>query len=372
MKILILSWRGPGHPQAGGAELSTHEHAKAWVKAGHEVVLFTSSVLGAKSKQIINGVEVVRKGDEVFGVQIAAFFWVLFGKHPKFDLVVDQFHGIPFFTPLYVRTKKLAFIHEVTKEVWKLNPWPKPFNLIPWVVGSLFEPLIFKLFYKNIPFMTVSKSTKSDLAAWGIPKRNITVVYNGVTVVRPKPFPKKEKEKTAMFLGALSKDKGIEDEIEIFSLIDQMDAGWQFWVVGKGDKKMTEFLISNVKELDMENKVKFWGYVSNRNKFELLAKAHVMVNTSIREGWGLVNIEASSMGTPVVGYRVPGVSDSVVNGKTGLLVKRGNLKGAAQAVIFLTRNFQRYSQMQKNAIVWSMKFKWSEAGKNSMQLIAGL
>src|SRR5258706_4671434 len=171
MNILIFSWRGPKHPNAGGAELSTQEHAKALVKAGHKVTLFTSSFKGGKSEEWINGVHIIRKGSDVFGVNIEAFFWYLFGNHLNFDLVIDQFHGIPFFTPLYVKVKKLGFIHEVAKEVWWLNPWPKPLNLIPGILGSLLEPLIFKLLYRQIPFMTVSQSATKDMVKLGIPAR---------------------------------------------------------------------------------------------------------------------------------------------------------------------------------------------------------
>src|SRR3989344_3946668 len=180
MNVLILSWRGPGHPNAGGAEQVTLEHAKGWVKAGHEVTLFTSFFKGAKKEDLINGVKIIRIGRQFFGVQINAFFWYLFGKHQKFDLVIDEFHGIPFFTPFYIRARKIALIHEVARDVWKLNPWPKPFNLIPSFFGTMLEPLIFRIFYRKIPFTTVSNSTKDDLLGWGIPKSSITVIHNGV------------------------------------------------------------------------------------------------------------------------------------------------------------------------------------------------
>ena len=232
MNILIFSWRGPGHPNAGGAELSTHEHAKAWVATGHPVTLFTSYFEGGKKEEYIDGVKIIRKGSDVFGVHVQAFFWYLFDNHMKFDLVVDEFHGIPFFTPLYVKTQKLGFIHEVAKEVWWLNPWPKPFNLIPGIIGTLFESLIFKLFYRHTSFMTVSESTKKDLLDWGIPVDNVKVIHNGINFISTKAG--KEKKKTLMFLGALAKDKGVEDALKVFSIINKKDLAFQFWVVGYG------------------------------------------------------------------------------------------------------------------------------------------
>ena len=157
MKILVFSWRGPGHPLAGGAETVTWEYTKAWIKAGHSVTLFTSHFFGAETNLKLEGVRIIRWGHNIFGVHIAAFFWYVFANHDQFDLVIDEFHGIPFFTPLYVRSKKLAFIHEVAGKVWRVNPWPKPFNLIPWIIGTYAEPFVFRLFYRHIPFMTVSK-----------------------------------------------------------------------------------------------------------------------------------------------------------------------------------------------------------------------
>lgn len=367
MNILLFSWRGPGHPNAGGAEISTHEHAKGWVRCGNEVTLFTSAYLGAKKEAVLDGVKIIRKGRQVFGVQLEALKWYLFGDHPKFDLVVDQFHGIPFFTPLYVRVKKLGFIHEVAREVWKLNPWPKPMFFIPAVLGTLIEPLIFKFLYRKISFMTVSESTKQDLISWGIPKANITVVHNGVSVPEIK-IPPKETKKTLIYLGSLSKDKGIEDALRVFSLLNKR-GDFQFWVVGKSDPRYLDLLKKQVKKLGLERKVKFWGFISEEKKYKLLARAHVLVNPSIREGWGLVVIEAASMGTPTVAFDVPGLRDSIVDGKTGVLDKRGTIETMTKEIIDLINNSERYQKMQDEAFKWSKNFSWQDSSKKSLDLL---
>lgn len=368
MNILIFSWRGPRHPNAGGAEISTHEHAKGWVRGGFSVTLFTSYYPGAKRDEVIDGIRVIRRGKQVFGVQWEAFKWYIFESHSKFDLVVDQFHGIPFFTPLFVKIKKLAFIHEVTKEVWWMNPWPKPFNLIPSIIGSAFEPLVFKIFYHNIPFMTVSQSTKDDLIKWGIPKVKVTVVHNGINVAKLVKLPPKEKKKTAIFLGALSKDKGIENALKIFSLISRKENDWQFWVVGKSDSKYLSYLKNLAKNLGILNKITFFGFVTESKKFELLAKAHILVNPSIREGWGLVVIEAASVGTPTIAFNVPGLRDSVKNHDTGLLCE-GSVKEFADLVVELLNDQKKYQRMCKDAISWSRSFSWDKATKKSLGLI---
>lgn len=369
MNILILNWRDIKHPNAGGAEQSTFEHARAWARAGHQVFWFSSHFRKAKQKEVLQGVDLIRRGRQYFEVQARAFWWYIFGDHPKFDLVVDQFHGIPFFTPLYVRTKKLAFIHEVAKEIWYLNPWPRPFNIIAAAIGTFFEPWVFKIFYKRTPFMTVSESTKKDLIDWEIPPENVDVIHNGVTVVKPTPNVKKEKIKTAIYLGALAKDKGIEDAIETFSLIDKSGKNWQFWVVGKSSPIYLKILKSKISKLNIGKKVKFFGYVSERKKFELLARAHVLINPSAREGWGLVNIEANAAGTPVIAYDVPGCRDSVNNGISGILCKEKTPEYLAKEAIGLLSNKSRYKRLSQQAKTWSKKFSWRTSTQKSLQLL---
>lgn len=362
----MLSWRGPKHPNAGGAEISTHEHAKGWVVAGHNVVLFTSAFRGGREEEIIAGVKIKRKGKQIFGVQWEALKWYLFGRHQKFDLVVDQFHGLPFFTPLYVRAKKMAFIHEATKEVWRLNPWPFPFNLIPYILGTIFEPMIFKL-YCHVPFMTVSNSTKDDLVNWGIPRKLITVVHNGVRIPSIKSI-KKENKKTLIFLGALSKDKGIEDAIKAFSLISKKDSSWQFWIVGAVFKGYLYKLKELSKKLGIKNRVKFWGYISEQKKFKLLSRAHLAINPSVREGWGLVVIEAASVGLPTVGYNVAGLKDSIINDSTGILCDPNPID-CSSSILSLMSDMKKYERLRKNCLKWSKNFSWEKSSKESLKLV---
>lgn len=367
MNILIFSWRGPGHPNEGGAEIATHEYAKAWVKVGHSVTLFTSYYSNAKRREFIDGVEIIRWGEQTFGVHTEAFKWYVFGKHKKYDLVIDQFHGIPFFTPLYVKTKKIAFIHEVAKEVWQYNQYRFPFNLFVASIGSRVEPHIFKL-YKNIHFMTISKSTRKDLINWQIPENNITIIYNGVYKPKKQTF-KKEKRITITFLGALAKDKGIETAIDVFYYLqNNFRINFKFWIIGKADNDYLRFLRKKIDKLKLRA-VKFWGYVTEDKKFSLLGKSHILLNPSIREGWGLVVIEAAEVGTPTVAFNVPGLRDSIIDNKTGLLSKEYSAKGLADSIFELLENRKRYVQMCANAVSWGKRFSWEKATKESLKLL---
>lgn len=366
MNILVFSWRGPGHPLAGGAEQVDHEHHKGWIAAGHNVTLFTSKFVGCKKEEVIDGVRVIRSGYQ-YTCLFNAFFWYLFGKHEKFDFVVDEFHGWPFFTPLYVGKPKMAVIQEVTKEVWFDYPLPYGLQYIIGPIAYILEPLFF-LPYRNVKFMIGSESAKKEVNSFGILNKNIIVVTHGVILNLPSKRPPKNKIKTVVFLGALSKDKGIEDAIKTFAILNKQD-DYIFWVIGKSDKDYLNYLKKMAFDLGLKKKITFFGYVSQKEKFELLARAHVMINPSIREGWGLVNIEANAMAIPVVAYDSPGLVDSVKDGESGIVCKKNAPKEMAKNVMRVLGNKKELEHLQKGALSWSKQFDWNVSKKLSLALI---
>lgn len=116
----------------------------------------------------------------------------------------------------------------------------------------------------------------------------------------------------------------------------------------------------------------FWGgrdKVDNNKKFELLARAHVMVNPSVREGWGLVNIEANAMATPVVAYNSPGLVDSVIDGKTGVICKQNSPETMAKEVFDLLEEKNRLDRLSRQAVKWAKSFSWNESKKKSLLLL---
>lgn len=344
-----------------------HEHMKGWVKNGHQVTLFASKFKNSKRQEEIDGIKIVRAGYQYVGVQLLAPFYY-FKNFKKYDLVVDQFHGLPFFTPFFVRKHKLAVIQEMARKVWFLNPLPWPINLLVGLIGFLGEPFIF-LFYKNIPFMTGSESAKISLTGVGIKRENITVVPHGVIIEKPKPMPKKADTKTVIYLGILSKDKGIEDAARCFTDLSKKGS-FDFWVIGKAETlAYGRFIQWVVHDLGITKQVKFWGFVSQKEKFELLAKAHIMINPSVHEGWGLVNIEANVMGTPVVAYHSEGLTDSVKDGVSGVICPKNTPEELAAQVLKILNDEDLYKRLQNGAVKWGESFNWEQSVVKSLALL---
>ncbi len=168
MNILILNWKDIKNPSAGGAELVTFEHAKRWIKAGHKVTWLSSSFAGAKKEEKIDEIEIIRYGN-LYGVYFYAPIFYLFSGR-KFDLVVDEVHGIPFFTPFYVRKPVLVLIHEVAGEIWDYM-FRFPVNIL----GKFLERVYLKL-YSGRKIWTDSEATIDELVVHGIKRKNCTSI----------------------------------------------------------------------------------------------------------------------------------------------------------------------------------------------------
>ena len=235
------------------------------------------------------------------------------------------------------------------------------------LIGYLLEPL-FLFLYRNNQIITGSQSAKEDLIKHSMKSEDITIVNHGFTKLKAKEYSK-EKITTIIFLGRLSRDKGIEDALMAFSRLLKKDKTATLWVVGRAEsKKYMKRINQMVNSLQIKKRCVFFDYVTQEKKFELLAKAWVLVHPSIKEGWGLNVIEANSVGTPAVGYNVAGLKDSIVNGKTGLLVS-SNVTSLADGLSSIVSDKERHDYMTKEAIKWSRNFTWEKAGEQSFAVM---
>lgn len=355
MRILILNWRDIRNPLSGGAEILTHELAKRFVKNGHKVILFSSYFRGAKRKEIIEGVEIIREGHSdarfLFGsVQFKAYRYYKKNLKGQIDLVIDEIHGVPFFTVFYVKEKKVALICEVAGEIWD-KAVKFPFNLL----GKALEAL-YPIFYKNITILTISDSTKDELLKKGF--RKVEIIPMGCSVPMLKSIPKKEKIFTLIFLGRLTKTKGIEDALDALQIVQHKIYKARIWILGKGTKKYSSELKKKIDRLRLNGSVKFFGFVSEKEKIRLLTKAHLLLTPSSKEGWGLIVHEAGARGTPVVSYNVPGLRDVVKNKTNGILCDSNNPKSLAENILKLIKQKNLYEKLQKGGLLERKKYSW--------------
>ncbi len=336
-------------------------HAKAWVKNGNSVTWFTSQFTGGSEMEEISGVSIIRSG-RVPGVYFRAFLFYL--KHrEEFDIVIDEIHGIPFFTPLYVRKPKIAFIHEVAIEIWDYM-YPFPLNIL----GKIIERFYF-IFYKSILFWTDAPSTIKDLEAFGISATNCTAIACPISNKPLTNLPKKEAVPTFLFVSRIVKMKGIEDVIAAFGLIAKKQPKAQLWIIGNGEAGYVHSLKTLVRKKGLSKHVLFLGRLVEKEKLNRMQRAHLLLHASVREGWGLVVLEAASQGTPSVVYNVSGLCDTVKNAETGVIVSQNTPEELAKETEKLLSDNKRYVRLQKNGLAWVKSFSWKEAGRQSTKLL---
>jgi len=360
MKILILNWRDIKNPRAGGAEVLTHELAKGWVAAGHEVTFFSSFFKGAKKRENVDGVSIIRAGNAI-SVYWQAYCYYKKEFKGKFDLIIDEINTIPFFSNVYAKEKVVCHINQLAKEVWFYES-VFPVSLF----GYLMEPLILRS-YRNQPVITISESTKEDLLKSGFRENKIFIIPMGIEFKPLNSLPEKEELPTLIYVGRLKKSKRVHYIIEAYKLAKAKQTDLKLWIVGNGDQSYKGHLYNLAKD---EAGIKFFHNLNNRDKLRLMSLAHLIVVASVREGWGLIVTEANAMGTPALTYRVPGLKDSVNEGVNGFFTKENTIESLAQsmATYFLKSPESRLKYCKK-ALEDSRKYNWDTTVEKSLIII---
>lgn len=361
MNILIFSWRDIKNPSYGGAEIVTHELAKRWVMLGNKVTVFGAEFPSCKRSESVDGVRYIRRGS-IFTERFFAIYYYFKNLSSKTDIVIDQFHVFPFFTPFFVKKKKVGLIFETTGDIWWYQI-PFPFNLF----GFLIEPIVF-LFYRAIPFITISDSTKKDLVKMGIKPGNISVFKVGITNKPLSNLPTKEKLPTLITVGRITPMKRIEDTIKAFKFVQKKFPKSKLWIIGDGNPDYISKLNNISYKLHVSEDVTFWGKVSERLKNELLSKAWCLVSTSVKEGWGLVVIEANACGTTTVTYKSGALKEAVKNRESGILVGE-TPESLSKGVIEIFSNSRLRKRLSKNALLYSKGFSWGKSSKSVLSFL---
>jgi glycosyltransferase involved in cell wall biosynthesis/O-antigen/teichoic acid export membrane protein len=343
LRVLFLNWRDITNPEAGGAEVFTHEVAKRWVEQGHEVSLLTSRFPGCSQFETVDGVRIRRIGrlrSGSFHILVQRELARLSG----FDLVIDEVNTIPFLTPLWRRLPPVVtLIHQLAVDVWD-SEVPRPLAAI----GRRLEPKLLRL-YEDVPVVTVSESTRDDLCRLGL--RNVRVIPIGRDEPPDLNGVEKEDFPTFLFVGRLTANKRPDHAVEAFRYIRDRMPEARLWIVGRGpmEESLREQLPPGAEML---------GYLSRRDLYEHMARAHCLLVTSVREGWGMVITEANSVGTPAVGYDVPGVRDAIRRGETGLLVGGSNPAELGRWAVSLIANRGEYGSSCEQAQKAARLFSW--------------
>jgi glycosyltransferase involved in cell wall biosynthesis len=257
--LLFVAWRDLADPAAGGSELMVDRLATGMTERGFQVSLLAGGPAGKHPYR-------VHSTGGLYS-QFARAPWIFRRGAADADVVVEVCNGMPFLTPLWARKPTIC---------------------------------------------TVSDSTAGALAGIGVDDARVRTLRNGVEPVNAPPVAR---SRTPLFVavGRLSPHKRIDLLLRMWEQVRPV-VGGRLVIIGDGPER------ARLEALAGEG-VEFTGRVSEERKHELLGAAWLLLHPALVEGWGLVVTEAAARGTPALGFDVPGVRDSIVDGWTGLLAR---------------------------------------------------
>jgi len=357
MKVLIINWMDITHPEAGG-HFGAHEFAKRLVGWGHKVTILSYRYRGSKKREVIDGIEIIRRGGKyTFNL---AVFWLYFTKLRKsYDITIEDLAKVPFYLPTFGKPK-VAIAHHVFQGVYLKEI---PLLLIPiiWLLTQKLMPF----FYKKVPIIAHSMSTRNDLISVGIPENNIRIVDLGLDHDTYEPnSSSKSKEASIVYLGRVKPYKNVDHAIRALARIKETLPQAMLSIAGQGGSPALYRKLQRLaQKLGVEHTVRFYGEVTPEEKVRLYQSAWVFVHPSSKEGWGNTVMESNACGTPTVAYNVPGLRDSIRNEETGILVPYGDVEGLAQALSRILSDPELREQLSQNSLKWASNFTWDKAAQ---------
>jgi glycosyltransferase involved in cell wall biosynthesis len=334
--IVFVSWRDLANPRAGGSEVLVDRLSEGMTARGDRVTLLCGGPIAPR------GYQVIRSGGTYSQFLRAPAHYRR--RLRDCDLLVEVCNGMPFFAPLWSRRPMVCLVNHVHTELWDVR-LPRPLSN----VGRYAESRVMPWAHRDNLFLTVSASTAAALAAIGVGEDRIRMVCNGVE--QPQPLTPRSAEPLFLALGRLTDYKRMDLLLRLWERVRHV-VGGQLVIAGDGPER------ARLESMAGPGVV-VTGRVSEEEKHRLLCSAWMLLHPAMIEGWGIVIAEAAIRGTPGVGFDVPGLRDSVIDGETGLLVRSEGQFASAWASLAL--DHRRREALGRAARERALRLHWSAA-----------
>ena len=148
-----------------------------------------------------------------------------------------------------------------------------------------------------------------------------------------------------LFVGRLKKEKGVFELARAFANISKERNDVALCFVGPDEENIQDDL--NSITLDCNGTVLFVPYTTAPEDY--FTTSDICCLPSYREGFGSSIIEAAACGLPAIGSNIYGITDAIIDGKTGILVEKGNVDALASAMLSLANDNSLRKKMGNSA-----------------------
>ncbi len=338
--FLILNFKDPNDPEAGGAEKYCHEIALNSVNDGFQVIWISKRHMKAQNVPDDPNITFENVGGR-FSFYLLYFFKLVRYKPSAMLLSVNS---IPFiFMPIRIKNRVVHIHHVIPYSVIK----EKLGLLSP--IAYFMQRYVLPLKYKESIVSTNGAGVKTELEKLGF--RNVVQIR---TIVSGDFNSNRLSSNVIIAPGALRPWKGPADIIKAFA---RSGTGGKLILFGRPDsQRVLDHLNSLIEEYGLIDRVSILINITDDQKSELYKTARLAVVASPKEGVGLSALEPQAYACPVVAYDVPGVNECIINDFNGILVRYGDIGQLSAAIRMLYTDDTLRDRMSKACVELSSAY----------------
>lgn len=204
-------------------------------------------------------------------------------------------------------------------------------------------------------FLAASNVVRDSLIYSGVKKEQVKLVPYGANVISNLKKSKLiQKEIRFLFVGQVVYRKGISYLLECMEELENS----KLTIVGNCSNEEYILKYKNYKN------IKFTGLVTFDKMKKIYETNDVFIIPSFAEGMAQVGIEAMACGLPVICTYNSGISDLIIEGENGFVVKAGNKEELLEKMKWFIKNNEKIIEMGEKAKEISKKYTWKEYEKN--------
>jgi glycosyltransferase involved in cell wall biosynthesis len=379
MKVLIVAPYFYPHP--GGVETYSLNIARQLMRAGWEVVVVTSDYSDLPLEQTIEGIKIYRLK------RMATISNTPIGWHWRAQLkkiyaaekpdIINGHVPVPYLADVAERCRgRIPFVLTYHNDLVKSQPLQKL------VTDTLNRTVVSRTLRRSDHIIATSQYYVDASPLLSKFADKVSVVSPGVDAkffnprVRPVALNAKYRnERIILFVGSIGKNqqhKGLDTLIQTFA---RLHAKKEFQdtrlvVIGAGDG--SSIYIRQAEALKIREYVEFTGYIEDGLLAQYYKRADVfaMPSKDRNEGFGMVFMEASAVGTPVIGTDVGGIPYAIQDNITGLVIPPDDVKALKRALAKLLTDSKLAGRLGgAGARRAAAEFDWPLLGKRTADIL---
>jgi glycosyltransferase involved in cell wall biosynthesis len=380
----------------GGAEKRFLRVLKVWERKRLDVTIVESSpkLVSAccpayETIEVSSPISV--SSNSLFSIYFEWILWIVKAclrcpktvKRKKHDVILAQNNTLPnlfvaYFTHVLSKLPLVVTVHhfdfnDINKEVDNASVYrvyrDAGFSKSVALLKTLTFAAMLALVKRSSMCITVSNATATFLEKNGISKQRICVSGNGVDLNQIKRIPARSKVYDGIFVGRISRDKGVFDLVRIWKHVMRQKHDAKLVLVGNGPdfSRLKDVIGSN----DMSSNILLKGSCTDTELYSLMKASRIFLFPSRFEGWGLAVGEALACGLPVICYDIPALRETFGECRSVFFVPLGDISSFFKVYesVFTHRDLNTLDMISEEYI---RQFRWDKVANCELVAIHNL